>query len=136
MAYINGNLALQPKRKPEREQQQQYRDKKRVVVKRKSIPVQEKLLYIFTVFIGVAVAGVIIFRYAQIYDMNLEIKQLNSSYQNMTIEMEELKKQVEMLSDPERIRQMAESQGMVSTMDNGIIVYTNEEDATKSAMGK
>lgn len=131
MAYINGNLALQPKRKPE--QRPEYREKKRVVVKRKSIPVQEKLLYIFTVFLCVAVAGVIIFRYAQIYDMNLEIKQLNNSYQSLTIEMEEMKKEVEKLSNPERIRQLAESQGMVSTFENGITVTTNDNDKLSTA---
>jgi len=132
MAYINGNLALQPKRKPQQEQQK-YRETKRVVVRRKSIPVQEKLLYIFTVFIGVIVAGVIIFRYAQIYDMNLEIKQLNNSYQSLTVEMEDLKRQVEVLSEPERIRELAESQGMVSVTEGGITVVTKENKSVKTA---
>lgn len=118
MAYVNGNLALQPKRKPE--EQHVIREKKRVVVKRKSLPVGEKLLYLFTVLVCAVVAGVIIFRYAQIYDMNLQIKKLNSEYGAIRVEMEDLKRQVEMLSDPERIRQMAESQGMVSKMDDGI----------------
>jgi cell division protein FtsL len=118
MAYVNGNLALQPKSKPE--EQHVIREKKRVVVKRKSLPVGEKLLYLFTVLVCAVVAGVIIFRYAQIYDMNLQIKKLNSEYGAIRVEMEDLKRQVEMLSDPERIRQMAESQGMVSKMDDGI----------------
>lgn len=131
MAYMNGNLALQPKRK--QNQQPVIRETKKVVVTRKSIPVQEKLLYLFTVLICVVVAGVIIFRYAQIYDMNLEIKQLNNDYQTMNVEMEELKKQVEMLSDPERIRKMAETQGMVSSLEGGITVKTGDNEI-KSAM--
>ncbi|WP_028611231.1 cell division protein FtsL [Paenibacillus harenae] len=130
MAYINGNLALQPKRK--QNQQTVVKETKKVVVTRKSIPVQEKLLYMFTVLVCVAVAGVIIFRYAQIYDMNVEIKKLNSDYQTMTVEMEDLKKQVEMLSDPERIRRLAESHGMVSSLDGGITVMTGNKE-TKSA---
>jgi len=131
MAYVNGNLALQPKRKPEK--QPTIRETKRVVVTRKSIPVQEKLLYMFTVLVCVAVAGVIIFRYAQIYDMNLKIKQLNNEYQTMNVEMEVLKKQVEKLSDPERIRKMAESQGMVSSLEGGITVQTADKEL-ESAM--
>lgn len=120
MAYVNGNLALQPKRKPQ--QGQVVRETKKVLIKRKALPVQEKLLYLFTVLVCVVVAGVIIFRYAQIYDMNLRIKQLNTEYQTMTVEMADLKKQVEMLSDPERIRKLAETQGMVSSLDGGITV--------------
>ncbi|MDQ0059396.1 cell division protein FtsL [Paenibacillus harenae] len=133
MAYVNGNLALQPKRKPEK--QQAIRDTKRVVVKKKTIPMQEKLLYLFTILMCVVVAFVIISRYAQIYDMNLQIKQLNNEYQTMNVEMEELKKQVEMLNDPERIRKMAETQGMVSITDSGITVKTGVNgDGVQSAM--
>ncbi|MHA6484735.1 cell division protein FtsL [Paenibacillus sp. strain BS8-2] len=124
MAYVNGNLALQPKRKPQ--QETVIRETKKVVIKRKSLPVQEKLLYLFTVLICVVVAGVIIFRYAQIYDMNLQINKLNNEYQTINVELEEMKKQVELLSDPERIRKLAESQGMVSSLDNGITVKTGD----------
>ncbi len=131
MAYVNGNLALQPKRK--QDQQTVIKETKRLVKTRKSLPVQEKLLYMFTVLMCVVVAGVIIFRYAQIYDMNLQIKKLNSDYQTMNIEMEDLKKQVEMLSDPERIRKLAETQGMVSSLEGGITVNTGD-DEIKSAM--
>ncbi|OBZ16674.1 cell division protein FtsL [Bacillus sp. FJAT-26390] len=131
MAYVNGNLALQPKRK--QDQQTVIKETKRLVKTRKSLPVQEKLLYMFTVLMCVVVAGVIIFRYAQIYDMNLDIKKLNSDYQTMNIEMEDLKKQVEMLSDPERIRKLAESQGMVSSLEGGITVTTNDKEL-KTAM--
>ncbi|RJE90777.1 cell division protein FtsL [Paenibacillus sp. 1011MAR3C5] len=121
MAYVNGNLALQPKRKPG--QKEVIRETKKVVIKRKSLPVQEKLLYLFTVIICVVVAGIIISRYAHIYDMNLHIKQLNTENQTLNVEMAELKRQVEMLGDPERIRKLAESQGMVSSsVDNGIMV--------------
>ena len=128
MAYVNGNLALQPKRKPQ--QETVVRETKKVVIKRKSLPVQEKLLYLFTILICVVVAGVIIFRYAQIYDMNLQITKLNSEYQSINVELEELKKQVEMLSDPERIRRIAESQGMVSGEDSSITVRTGGEKST------
>lgn len=133
MAYVNGNLALQPKRK--QDQQTVIKETKRLVKSRKSLPVQEKLLYMFTVLMCVVVAGVIIFRYAQIYDMNLDIKNLKSESQTMNIEMEDLKKQVEMLSDPERIRKIAESQGMVSSIEGGITVNTGDKEL-KTAMGK
>lgn len=126
MAYVNGNLALKPKRK--QEQDYVIRETKKRIIKRKSLPVQEKLLYLFTVLVCVVVAGVIIFRYAQIYDMNLQIKQLTNEQQTMNVEMADLKRQVEMLSDPERIRKMAETQGMASSLEKGITVKKGDSD--------
>ncbi|MGG4035347.1 septum formation initiator family protein [Paenibacillus cisolokensis] len=131
MAYSNGNLALQPKRKPE--DRAVVREKKKIVVKRKSLPVQEKLLYLFTVTVCVIVAGVIIFRYAQIYKMNWEIKQLTNQYQELAVETKELRKQVEMLADPERIREQALAQGMVEADQAGIPVKPDSESETAAS---
>ncbi|MCM3626452.1 cell division protein FtsL [Paenibacillus glycanilyticus] len=122
MAYINGNLAMQPKRKPD--QRPTVRETKRIVVKRKSIPVQEKLLYMFTVVFCVIVLGVIVNQYAKNYDMRVQIKQMKNQSTAMSIDMKELQKQVEMLSDPERIRRMAETQGMASNEQPDIMVKT------------
>ncbi|MEF2245578.1 MULTISPECIES: cell division protein FtsL [unclassified Paenibacillus] len=133
MAYVNGNLALQPKRK-ENDQEEVYRETRKVVVKRKSLPVGEKLLYLFTIVLCVTVAAVIIFRYTQIYDMNMNMKKLNTQYQTLNVEMEELKRQVEMLSDPERIRKMAEMQGMATKLDGINVKTSSSGDAVKSAM--
>ncbi len=131
MAYVNGNLALQPKHK--QNEQSEVVETKRVVVTRKSLPVQEKLLYLFTVLVCVVVAGVIISRYAQIYTMNVEIKQMNNSVKTVSVELEDMKKQVEMLSDPERIRKLAESQGMISSTEGGIMLKTGS-NGLKTAM--
>ncbi|AJY76360.1 cell division protein FtsL [Paenibacillus beijingensis] len=131
MAYTNGNLALQPKRKPD---QKQVRETKRVLVKRKPLPVQEKLLYLFTVALFVVVAGVIIFRYAEVYQLNLEIKNLNKQYAQMTVDMKELQKQVQELSDPERIRKLAENEyGMAPSEDSGIQVQRGG-DSSETAL--
>ncbi|MCU6709476.1 cell division protein FtsL [Paenibacillus sp. J5C_2022] len=120
MAYVNGNLALKPKQKPQ--ERHVYRESKRKVIKRKSLPVGEKLLYLFTVIVCVAIASVIIFRYAQIYDMNLQNKRVSTEAQTLNTEIADLKRQVEMLSDPERIRKLAEEQGMVSMLEGGITI--------------
>lgn len=120
MAYHYGNLAVKPKRK----EQEEYiiRETRKKVVRRKSIPVGEKLLYLMTVLVGVVIASVIIFRYADIYDINLHIKQVNSEMQGMEIQMQQLERQVQALSNPERIREFAEAQGMSSSLESGIVV--------------
>ncbi|MCR8655995.1 cell division protein FtsL [Paenibacillus endoradicis] len=120
MAYQYGNLAVKPKRK----EQEEYiiRETKKKVVRKKPIPAGEKVLYLAAVLLAVIISGVIIFRYADIYYGNLQAKQINSEMKAMTIEVEQLQREVQTLSDPERIREFAESLGMVSSLDTGIIV--------------
>ena len=127
MAYVNGNLALQPKRKPD-QKQQNFRETRKVVVKRKSIPVQEKLLYMFTILVCVVVAGVIIMRYAQIYQMDLEIKNLTKKQTQMEVDMVELKKQVALNSSPGQIREKAIQLGYVDPEDEPIKVNTTAKE--------
>ncbi|SFI60395.1 Cell division protein FtsL [Paenibacillus sp. UNC496MF] len=105
MAYMNGNLALQPKRKPE--QKPSYRETKKVVVKRKSIPVQEKLLYLFTILACVVVAGVIIFRYAQIYQMEQKITTMTKQQAQMQLQIDDLISKREIANDPKVLKDKA-----------------------------
>lgn len=120
MAYNYGNLAVAPKRK-EREEYV-IREKKTKVVRKKPIPVKEKLTYLFVVFLCVTIASLIIYRYTEIYKLNLQAKQINTEMQEMTIEVQQLQREVQTLKEPERIRKFAESQGMVSNLDTGIVV--------------
>ena len=119
MAYY-GNLAVKPKRR----EQDQYviRETRKKVVRRKSIPVAEKMLYLMTVLVAVVIASFIIFRYADIYDINLNIKNVNNEMQSMEIQIQQLERQVQALSTPSRIRQFAEAQGMSSSLESGIVV--------------
>lgn len=111
MAYVNGNLAMQPKRKPE--QKPSYRETKKVVIKRKSIPVQEKLLYLFTILVCVIVAGVIIFRYAQIYQMEQQISTMSSQVKGLEQQITDLTVKVAKANDPEEIKKKARENNFV-----------------------
>lgn len=120
MAYNYGNLAVSPKR----QEREEYviREKKTKVVRQKPIPTKEKMSYLFVVLLGVAISSLIIFRHAEIYKINLQVKQVNNEIQAMTINIEQLQREVQTLSNPERIRKFAETQGMASSLDSGIIV--------------
>ncbi|SFS85144.1 septum formation initiator family protein [Paenibacillus sp. BC26] len=131
MAYVNGNLALQPKRKPE--QRPQFRETKKVVIKRKSLPVQEKLLYMFTILVCVIVAGVVIFRYAQIYQMELQIKQLTKQHEQLTEQVAFLTSEYEKARDPKNIRDLAGKYGYVPTDDTPITVSPSVETPVASS---
>ena len=111
MAYMHGNLAMKPNKRQEQEPYAQEIRKK--VVRRRPLPVQEKLLYLFTVVVCVMAASVIIFRYAEIYRMNLEIRELTQRYEQLNVQIKELERKVETLSDPNEITEKAIELGMV-----------------------
>ncbi|WP_123039859.1 cell division protein FtsL [Cohnella candidum] len=110
MAYY-GNLALRPERKPQ-ETPQPARQRE-TVVRRRQIPIGEKLLYMFTVAVCAVVAGIIIYRYAEIYQINRQIQDMNRTYQQTTSQTKELQREVEKLSDPDYLTKKAIEMGMV-----------------------
>lgn len=110
MAYY-GNLALRPEPKPQ-ESQKPGRARE-TVIRRRQIPIGEKLLYLFTVAVCATIAGLIIFQYAQIYQTNRQIQEMNRSYEQLTSQSKELQREVEKLSDPKRIIDEARKLGYV-----------------------
>ncbi|TMV46667.1 cell division protein FtsL [Paenibacillus mesophilus] len=113
-AYINGNLAIEKKEPPKK---QKVQEQKKVVVKRRTIPVQEKLLYLFTVIVCVLVAGAIIWRYAQIYELNTRMQQIESQIKALQIENNKLKLEITKYQDPKRLLDQAKQLGLVPNED-------------------
>ncbi|WP_158606398.1 cell division protein FtsL [Paenibacillus ginsengarvi] len=122
-AYINGNLAIEqkPVKKPKQKPPQ---EKKKIVVKRKSIPVQEKLLYLFTVIVCVMVAGVIIWRYAQIYELNTRMQKIESQIKVLQLENNKLKLEITKYQDPKRLLDQAKAMGLVPNEELNQITKT------------
>ncbi|MFD2879995.1 hypothetical protein ACFTAO_34925 [Paenibacillus rhizoplanae] len=80
MAYTRGNLAVQPKRKETANPL--YREKTKVVTRRRVLPLQEKLLYMLTLGAFILVAASLIWRYVHIYDLNMQAQKLDSAIAN------------------------------------------------------
>jgi cell division protein FtsL len=131
MAYY-GNLALRPERAPEEKIKPQPKTQNSKVIRRRSIPIGEKLLYLCTIALVVFIAGFIIFRYAEIYQINGQIQATNKTYDQTVEQVNELQREVERLSDPKRIKDMAIKAGMVP-IPNGITV-TSKDDQNAVAM--
>ncbi|WP_409341249.1 cell division protein FtsL [Paenibacillus sp. MBLB4367] len=112
MAYMHGNLATKPKEQPKEAGRVRIRETRKVVYKARTIPVQEKLMYLFTVFVCVVVAGVIIWRYAQIYEMNNNIQSIQSKLKKLEAENSTLKQEVNKLMDPNRLKIEVEKNGL------------------------
>lgn len=133
MANVRGNLALKEKRV--QRPTDRYRETTKVVTRKAVLPMQEKLLYLFTIIICSLVAGVIIWRYAQIYDLNRQMQSMNREIQAMKQEMTVLKIEKEKLESPERIRGEAEKLGLIPADGPEIDVNTNGKSnkSTESA---
>jgi cell division protein FtsL len=135
-AYIQGNLAIDknPRHKVT------IKETRKVVVRHKSLPVQEKMLYLFTVLLCVIVAGVIIWRYAQIYQMNANMLKIQQDIRQMQAENSSLKQEVEMLKSIPRLEEEAQKLGLkpqhqdeqVAQVTPGKSVKNN--DSTKVAL--
>lgn len=106
--YVQGNLAV----KEQRETHAAYREELRVVRRRKPIPTKEKLFYLFAILICVAAAGLVIFRYAQVYEVNAKIQQMEKEIQRLEEENNTLQLEVNVLNDPKRLIEKAKLLGL------------------------
>jgi cell division protein FtsL len=132
-AYIQGNLAIDKKPTPK----VTIKETKKVVYRSKSLPVQEKMLYLFTVVLCVIVAGVIIWRYAQIYQMNASMLQIQKDIRQIQAENSALKQEVEKLQSPERMQEKAKELGFMPQEDKQVSqVTTNKAKAKTSGSSK
>ncbi|WP_322905079.1 hypothetical protein [Paenibacillus campi] len=77
MAYTRGNLAV--KEKAADKVVRKYRQTTKVVVRRAHLSVQEKLLYLGTVLFCIVIAGIVLWRYAYIYQVNKDIQNMAST---------------------------------------------------------
>mgnify|MGYP000882001087 FL=1 len=132
MAYMHGNLAMKPNNR--QEQEAYAREVRKKIVRRRPLPVQEKLLYLFTVVVCVMAASVIIFRYAEIYRMNLEIRELTQRYEQLNVQIKELERKVETLSDPNEITEKAIELGMVYPEFDDVISLEVGGSSTRTAL--
>ncbi|SDM90400.1 cell division protein FtsL [Paenibacillus sp. yr247] len=105
-SYIQGNLALDQKRTVPTPKMK-IKETTKVVYRNKSLPTQEKMLYLFTVVLCVIVAGVIIWRYSAIYQMNANMLKMQNEIRDMQAQNSALKQEVEKLQSPDRLKEEA-----------------------------
>ncbi|AZK46882.1 hypothetical protein [Paenibacillus lentus] len=90
MAYTRGNLAVKEKTQQRGYQSQRYRETTKVVTRKSTLPVREKLLYMFTIVFCVAVMGGLLWQNSKLYGMKRDMYNINSDIQKMNAEMNEL----------------------------------------------
>ncbi|MFD2612801.1 cell division protein FtsL [Paenibacillus gansuensis] len=110
--YIHGNLAVERKQPKVTRVKEQTR-----IVVRKKISTQERLLLMFAIAVGVLVAGAIILRYAQIYEMNLQLQKVEKDIKVLQTENSKMRLKLEAMMNPKELEQRAKAQGFVEGTD-------------------
>jgi cell division protein FtsL len=134
-SYIQGNLALDQKRTVPAAKVK-IKETTKVVYRNKSLPTQEKMLYLFTVLLCVLVAGVIIWRYASIYQMNASILKMQGEIREIQAQNSALKQEVEKLQSPDRMKEEAVRLGFNLDDDKKVSLVTPAKPKTSTSSSK
>lgn len=118
-AYIRGNLAVEERQRSL--QRVKMKETRKVVYRTSQLPVQEKLLYLFTVLLCVVVAGVVIWRYAQIYQMNTRIYNVERKITQLEADNSALKEKMSKMMNPELYMKEAAKAGFVPITDKDLV---------------
>lgn len=130
-AYIRGNLAVEERQtSPERVK---IKETRRVVYRTSRLPTQEKLLYLFTVLLCALVAGVVIWRYAQIYQMNTRIQNVERHISQLEADNNALKEKLSRMMDPSQYMDEAASKGLVRIPDTDFVRVPGEAKAQQGS---
>ncbi len=118
-AYIRGNLAVEERQNsPERVK---IKETRRVVYRTSRLPTQEKLLYLFTVLLCALVAGIVIWRYAQIYQMNTRIQNVEREISRLETDNNALKEKLSKMIDPSQYMDEAAKKGLVRIQEDNFV---------------
>lgn len=118
-AYTRGNLAVEERQNSP--QRVKIKETRRVVYRASRLPTQEKLLYLFTVVLCALVAGVVIWRYAQIYQMNTRIHDVEKQISQLEADNNALKEKMSRMMDPSQYMDEAAKKGLVRIPDTDFV---------------
>lgn len=111
---IQGNLAVKEIHREEKV----IPKKSRTVTRKAVIPAGEKLLYLCAIIFCVVVAGAVIFKYAQIYEINTKIHELESEMQMLHKENQTLKLEVRKMQEPKRLLEEGKKLGFAPSEED------------------
>ncbi len=116
MAYMHGNLAFKEKK----EQKSRYKETREVVSRKVPLPAGEKLLYLFTIMLCMTVAGTVLWKYAQIYEVNTKMQQIEYEIEQLEKENSILKVESRKLQEPKRLIEQGRMMGLIPSSEDSI----------------
>lgn len=118
--YNHGNLAVREHHEPHEHKQVAFRETKQVVRKQIMISGKEKFMYLMVIMMCVVIAGSVIWKHAEIYDVNTKMQQLEKEVTRIDKENQELKLEVSKLDHPERLSEMGKQLGFKPIEDEHV----------------
>ncbi|MDQ0168631.1 hypothetical protein [Paenibacillus tundrae] len=131
MAYTRGNLAVKEKASQQRVTQQRYKETTKVVTRRTGLPAREKFLYLLTLVAVIVVGGVMMSRYAQIYDLNKQAQSTLSEVRAAEKTIADLQVEREKLNN--LVIEHARELGYVEATDKNVIYVPRSTNAGSSS---
>ena len=131
MAYTRGNLAVKEKASQQRVTQQRYKETTKVVTRRTGLPAREKFLYLLTLVAVIVVGGVMMSRYAQIYDLNKQAQSTLSEVRDAEKTIADLQVEREKLNN--LVIEHARELGYVEATDKNVIYVPRSTNAGSSS---
>lgn len=107
--FNHGNLAVDIQRKT---QPATKTVQKKKVVHRYGITGKEKLAYFIAIMIIVSISLMVLARYSEVSKQNYQIVEIQQQMKETQEENNQLKLQIDALSDPERIKAVANEMGL------------------------
>lgn len=133
--YVQGSLAL--KEQPQQKQTRTIRKVKQQMPQRKtkpSIPLGEKMIYLIAILVCVGVAGLILWQYAQIYEVNTRIQKVEYEISLLEKDNNVLQLEGQRLQEPKRLLDLGKALGFVPTSEEAVIpVAPNKTTISSSA---
>lgn len=117
-AYMHGSLAVDEHR--EQRRNVRVRETRKVVVRKHQVPAREKLFYLVAIMICVIVAGTIIYKQAQIYEVNTNIQHIEKEIERLEMQNKALVLSVRKMQEPNKLYEMGLEMGFVQPADEAI----------------
>ena len=105
--YMYGNLAVRKKH----QQEIRYIEKKKTVTTKASIPAKEKLFYLLMIALCVVISSIVVWKYAQIYEVNTNIQNAEQQLAEVKRDNEALLLEIRKLKEPGRLIEMGRAMG-------------------------
>jgi cell division protein FtsL len=119
-----GNLAVKTgesyRKAPERKPAQKE------AAPRRSIPLGEKLAYLAAILFCMAVAGAILWQYAQIYSVNTRIQQIEREIAALEKENRLLELEAQRLQEPKRLIELGKALGFVQSEEGSAVPVSSD----------
>lgn len=123
---MHGSLAVEEHYEPRKTVK--IKKTRKVVVRKHQVPAREKLFYLFAIMICVVIAGTIILRHAQIYEVNTKIQHIEKEIERLEMQNKALVLDVRKLQEPSKLYEIGVELGFVQPADHAVSQIMSQSD--------